>query len=110
MRRFIDSLLDRFGVEAIVGDVHTRIFFQFSSSKSWDSMNPIITPVGQIPGGQYLYIGPADLEIHAGDQVEVDGISYIMRRCEAYRDREGIIYRWALCVLKGKEDTWGYRP
>lgn len=110
MKLVIDRLLERFGVDATVNGTAVRIFFQFSNSKSWDSMNPIITPVGQIPGGQYLYIGPADLEIAAGDEVEVGGTSYILRRCEVYQAQEGPIYRWGLCALKGKEEKWGYRP
>lgn len=108
MRKIIDSMLERFGVEAVVNGVSTKIFLQFSNSKSWDSMNPIITPVGQLPGGQYLYIGPAELEIQAGFEVRVGENAYIMRRCEAYQTGEGVVYRWALCVQKGKEDQWGY--
>jgi len=108
MRAIVDSLLERFGVEAVVKGVHTKILLQFSNSKSWDSMNPIITPVGQLPSGQYLYIGPGELEIRAGDEVVVGNQAYIMRRCEAYQCAEGAAYRWALCALKGKEDQWGY--
>ena len=110
MKTVIDRLLERFGLDATVNGNPVRIFFQFSNSKSWDSMNPIITPVGQIPGGQYLYIGPAEVEIAAGDELRVNNTPYIMRRCEVYQTQEGPIYRWALCALKGKEVKWGYRP
>lgn len=110
MRQMIDSLLERFGVDAVVNGISTRIFLQFSNSKSWDSMNPIITPVGQIPGGQYLYIGPADIPIAAGDEINVNGTKYILRRCEVYQAQEGPIYRWALCALKGSESEWTYLP
>lgn len=106
MRKMIEDLMQKFGVDALVKGINTRIFLQFSNSKSWDSMNPIITPVGQIPGGQYLYIGPADIEIAADDEVTVDGVDYIMRRCEVYRTSEGPIYRWALCSLKGSDHKW----
>jgi hypothetical protein len=70
-------------------------------------MNPIVTPLGQLPGGQYLYIGPAEQEIAQGDQVSVGGNEYILRRVETYLDKNGPIYRWALCVRKGGEDDWG---
>ena len=108
MRKVVDSILERFGVDALVNGVPAKILLQFSNSKSWDSMNPIITPVGQLPGGQYLYIGPADVEIQAGYEVRVENQGYIMRRCEAYQTSQGVVYRWALCALKGKEDEWGY--
>ena len=110
MRRIIDDLLQRFGVDALVNGIPTRIFLQFSNSKSWDSMNPIITPVGQIPGGQYLYIGPADIPVAVDDEVTVADTDYIVRRSEVYQTHEGPIYRWALCCLKGGEEQWTYRP
>lgn len=110
MRRTIEDLLQRFGVEALVNGICTRIFFQFSNSKSWDSMNPIITPVGQIPGGQYLYIGSVDVPVAIDDEVSVGGTGYIVRRSEVYQTHEGPIYRWALCCLKGGEERWDYRP
>lgn len=110
MRRVIEELLQRFGVDALVKGIPIRIFLQFSNSKSWDSMNPIITPVGQIPGGQYLYIGPADIAIASDDEVTVAGTDYIIRRSEVYQTNEGPIYRWALCALKGGEDQWNYHP
>lgn len=111
MRRMISKILRCYGVPAVVTHGGTAaqvsIFFQPSKSKSWDSMNSIVGPLGQLPGGQYLYIGPAEQEISEGDQVEVDGNGYILRRCEAYRDSDGPVYWWGLCVRKGGEDKWG---
>lgn len=110
MRKLIEELLDRYGVDAKVNGINTRIFLQFSNSKSWDSMNPILTPIGQIPGGQYLYIGPVDVSISAGDRVWVNGTGYILRRCEVYQTHEGPIYNWALCSLRGGDSAWRYQP
>ncbi|MBQ9762295.1 MAG: hypothetical protein IJV82_04370 [Oscillospiraceae bacterium] len=107
MRRMIGKILNCYGIPATVAGKTVRIFFQPSLSKSWQSSEPIVGPLGQIPGGQYLYIGPAELEITAGAQVTVAGKSYIFRRCEAYRDGSGPVYWWGLCVGKGGEDTWG---
>lgn len=107
----IGKILHNYGIPAVVthegADVTVRIFFQPSASKSWDSMNPIVGPLGQLPGGQYLYIGPAEQPITQGDRVEVDGGGYILRRCEAYRDSNGPVYWWGLCVREGGEDKWG---
>ena len=111
MRKLISKILRTYGVPAVLehGDeyVELRIFFQPSMSKSWDSMNPIVGPLGQLPGGQYLYIGPAEQEISQGDQVTVGGNAYILRRVETYLDRNGPVYQWGLCVRKGGEDKWG---
>lgn len=111
MRDLIGRILRKYGVPAVLEhggkSVELRIFFQPSMSKSWDSMNPIVTPLGQLPGGQYLYIGPAEQEIDQGDGVSVGGKEYILRRVETYLDQDGPIYRWGLCVRKGGEDDWG---
>jgi hypothetical protein len=111
MRRMIGKILRTYGIPATVihqkGSAQVKIFFQPSKSKSWESMNPIVGPLGQLPGGQYLYIGPAEQEISEGDQVEVAGSGYVFRRCEAYRDSDGPVYWWGLCVRRGGEDKWG---
>ena len=110
MRRTIDRVLKKYGVEAVLEhegkEIRLRIFFQPSMSKSWDSMNPIVTPLGQLPGGQYLYIGPAGQPISQGDLVRVGGSSYVIRRPETYMDRNGPVYQWALCVRKGSDKPW----
>ncbi len=111
MRKMMSKLLRKYGIWATVHhgyrDWRVKIFFQPSGSKSWQSMEPIVTPLGQLPGGQYLYIGPAELEISAGDPVTVGDETYFLRRAEVYRDDRGPVYRWGLCVRKGGEDTWG---
>lgn len=110
MRRMINKILKQYGTAAVLEhegkQIRLRIFFQPSMSKSWDSMNPIVTPLGQLPGGQYLYIGPAEQPIRQGDLVMVDGNSFVIRRAETYLDRKGPVYQWALCVRKGSDEPW----
>ena len=106
----MDKVLQRYGVDARVehegGEETVRIFFQPSTSKSWQNMEPIRSPLGKIPGGQYLYIGPAGVEIRSGDRVTVAGKSYILRRAEVIMDASGPVYCWGLCVEKGGDDAW----
>lgn len=110
MRRMIERVLKQYGVPAVLEhdgqNISLRIFFQPSMSKSWDSMNPIVTPLGQLPGGQYLYIGPAEQAVSQGDLVQVASGSYIVRRAETYLDQNGPVYQWALCVRKGSDKPW----
>ena len=110
MRRMIGKLLKQYGVPAVLEhegqSISLRIFFQPSMSKSWDSMNPIVTPLGQLPGGQYLYIGPAEQPVSQGDLVQVASGSYLVRRSETYLDWNGPVYQWALCVRKGSDMVW----
>lgn len=106
MRRMIGKILNCYGIPATVRGNPVRIFFQPSGSKSWQSMEPIVSPLGRIPGGQYLYIGPAEQEVGLDDVVRVGNEEYLIRRAEAYRDNGGPVYWWALCVKKGGADTW----
>lgn len=114
MRRMFGKILKQYGVEAVLEhdgkEIPLRIFFQPSMSKSWDSMNPIVTPLGQLPGGQYLYIGPAEQPISQGDLVRVSSGSYVIRRAETYLDHNGPVYQWALCVRKGSDLQWDLIP
>lgn len=114
MKPMIDKILRQYGTPAQLhhGEqvVSLRIFFQPSMSKSWDSMNPIVTPLGQLPGGQYLYIGPAEQAVAQGDLVYVGGSGYVVRRAETYYYGNGPVYRWALCVRKGSDDKWNSIP
>ena len=114
MQRMFAKILKQYGVAAVLehGEkkIPLRIFFQPSMSKSWDSMNPIVTPLGQLPGGQYLYIGPAEQPISQGDLVHVSSGSFCIRRAETYLDRNGPVYQWALCVRKGSDQSWDSIP
>lgn len=107
----MDKALRRYGVKAKViqgvREMPVRIFFQPNTSKSRQNMKPVRGPLGQVPGGQYLYIGPAEPEVRAGDRVNVEGKTYILRRVEAILDGKGPVYRWGLCVEKGGDDQWG---
>ena len=88
MKRMIDKVLRQYGTPVQVQHgaetVSLRAFFQPSMSKSWDSMNPIVTPLGQLPGGQYLYIGPTEQEVAQGDLIYVAGSGGAVRRAGIY--------------------------
>lgn len=84
-----------------------RAFFQPVRSKSWQYLEGDYSPLGEIPRGQYIYIGPVEPKAEAGDTVTVDGKDYWLRRTELIRDGEGPVYCWGICVEKGGEDTWG---
>lgn len=110
MRRMMDKTFRRYGTPAQVCHdsevVPVRIFFQASTSKSWQNMEPVMGPLGRVPGGQFLYIGPAEVEIERGDTVMVGEKSYLLRRAEAVRDASGVVYRWGLCVERGGAEKW----
>lgn len=82
-------------------------FFQPVRSKSWQNMISLDTPLGEIPRGQYVYIGPPSTQVTDGDTLEVMGKTYLFRRVEPYYYGDEAVYLWGLCVEKGVNDTWG---
>ena len=111
MRKAIDRILADYGSPLLLEQngrsVSVRAFFQPVRSKSWQYLEGNYSPLGEIPRGQYVYLGPVSPEAKAGDSLTVDKKSYWLRRTELVRDQDGPVYCWGLCVEKGGEDTWG---
>ena len=111
MKKMVTGILRQYGskitLERTGGTVTVKGFFQPVRSKSWQNLTNVATPLGEIPRGQYVYIGPADTEVAPGDVLTIGGESYIFRRVEPYWYGEEQIYIWGLCVEKGVNDTWG---
>ena len=107
----VNKILNTYGMavrlnhRGLVSDM--RAFFQPVRSKSWQYLEGNYFPLGEIPRGQYVYIGPVKPKAEAGDTVTVEGRDYWLRRCELIYDTNGPVYRWGICVEKGGEDTWG---
>ena len=76
---------------------------QHSRSKSLQNMRGDYSPIGRIPGGQYVYIGPAQPAPAAGDELIFGETVYILRRVDRVWFRNVPIYTWGLCVEKGGE-------
>ena len=87
--------------------VTVKGFFQPVRSKSWQSLVDQETPLGEVFRGQYIYIGPADVDVSEGDILTVGKKSYFLRRVELYRYGDEAVYTWGMCIEKGVNDTWG---
>lgn len=113
MRRMVNTLLRQHGttirISGADGERTVKGFFQPVRSKSWQSMVNQETPLGEVFRGQYIYIGPGDVEVREGELVSVDGKDYFLRRVEKYHYGDQAIYTWGMCVEKGVNDTWGSR-
>ncbi len=111
MVRMVGKILNTYGAAVTLRHEETdhaiRAFFQPVRSKSWQYLDGDYSPLGEIPRGQYVYIGPVEPAAEAGDTLTVDGKSYWLRRTELVRDGNGPVYCWGMCVEKGGEDTWG---
>ena len=109
MQRKIGLILNTYGVSITRKEEGTtyRGFFQPVRSKSWQYLEGNFSPLGEVPRGQYVYIGPAEQAISFGETLAVDGKDYMVRRVEPVYYAEEVAYYWAMCVEKGGEDTWG---
>ena len=110
MKEEIAAILQDFGdrVELLRdgAPVTVRAFLQPVTSKSWQNMEHVFNRMGRIERGQYLYLGPIEQPIYAGDQLRCHGVRYIVRKAECIRAADEELYQWALCVRKGGEDPW----
>lgn len=111
MKKMVSRILKQYGTTMTLttqsGTETVKGFFQPVRSKSFQNMVSLDTPLGEIPRGQYVYIGPADVGVCEGDSLLVGELSYTFRRVEPYCYRDERVYLWGLCVEKGVNDTWG---
>ncbi len=61
--------------------------------------------LGEIPQGQYVYIGPAFPVAAAGDILYCGGKRYELRRSELVRFRGKPLYCWGLCIEREGEQV-----
>ena len=111
MRRMIEKILNQYGNAVTLSrdgeEYPVRALFQSVRSKSWQYLEGNYSPLGELPRGQYVYIGPVQPEAKEGDILIVEGKTYWLRRTELILGPEGPVYCWGMCVEKGGADTWG---
>ena len=111
MKTAMESLMARWGTDMTIvsGEEETTVrgFFRAVNSKSWQNMESVVSLLGEISRGQYVYLGPADTAVKEGDTLNLGQKSYLFRRVEAYYFENQPVYLWGLCVETGVNDTWG---
>ena len=111
MRQTVEKLMTRYGTDMTIvsGEEQktARGFFRAVNSKSWQNMESVVSLLGEISRGQYVYLGPADVAVKEGDTLLLGEKSYLFRRVEPYYFGNQPIYQWGLCVEKGVNATWG---
>ena len=111
MYKSTEGLISRFGTPMVLrrktGDRKIKCFLHHSGSRSWERTNMEYSPLGKIPGGQYLYIGPAGETPEVGDVLIRGDKHFEFRRVEAVLLRSRVLYCWGMCVEKGGDIPWG---
>ena len=111
MRQTVEKLMSRYGTDMTIvsGEEETAVrgFFRAVNSKSWQNMESVVSLLGEISRGQYVYMGPVDVTVKEGDTLILGSRTYLLRRVEPYYYGNQPVYQWGLCVEKGVNDTWG---
>lgn len=107
----IAQLLKRYGSSITLkrdgAEVSFRGFLQHTGSKSWQNMRSKFTPLGSIPGGQYVLIAPVCPALEPGDSLKMGTRNYVIRTLEPVMQGDRMLYQWGLCENGGGEDNWG---
>ena len=111
MEKMVEKILNQYGASLTLcqgqEETQVRAFFQPVLSKSWQYLEGNYSPLGEIPRGQYVYIGPVSPAAAVGDTVRVGEQAYLFRRTELVNAGDRPAYCWGICVEKGGADTWG---
>lgn len=110
MREIIETIMESYGTTVTMvgesGSESFRAFLQLVTSKSWQNMQSVFGPLGEIPQGQYLYMGPVDKDVGNADHLCCCGTDYLVRRADTLMIGNEPAYIWGLCVRKGADDPW----
>lgn len=89
------------------GETYTvRAFLQDTHAKSQENVQREFSPLGEIPKGRFVYLGPVEPAAVAGDVLTWQGRQFLLRRAEPVLVGDTAVYRWGLCVEKGGEYPW----
>lgn len=110
MKQRIAALIRRYGssVQAVFPDRTeiVRAFLQPVTSRSWQNMDHMIPTGGEVPRGQFLYIGPPELDIRGAEHLYLAGRYFLVRRADMIVFDDAELFLWGLCVEGGREDPW----
>lgn len=110
MRNMLEKMLRCYGTKAEI--LHggaaspVRAIIQPTRSKAKRTMEGDHGPLGDIPQGQYTYIGPVGQPVAQGDYLLVGVLRLRFRRVETIFSGDEPLYHWGLCMEVGEEDTW----
>ena len=111
MRKLMGGVLARYGTTATLysatGQREMKVFFHSINSTSLQNMERMFCSLGEIPRGQYICVLPADAGAMPEDTLQVWNKSYLLRRVEQMPLGDEMVYCWALCVEKGRDEAWG---
>ena len=107
MRTMVEKLLTQHGAEIRVGQRTVRALFQPVTGRLERLAERATGFLGTESRSRYIYIGPVEPELREDMMLTVAGKEYLIRTAQRIPGNDGPAYTWAMCVEKGREDTWG---
>ena len=108
MRKTIGRLLRLYGADAVLkgpdGEKTIRAVVRPVPSKSLEHSRIRFDELGVLPGGLYLFLGPADCGLREAESLEFQGETYLPRRAETLLLGEKPCYVWGLLTTGGAAD------
>lgn len=107
MQKVVERILRQYGntitLRRTGEDCTFRGFLNHTGSHSWQNMQKKYSPLGELPGGQYVLLAPLEPVLKRGDLLLVDGRRYRIRRLEKECLGSEALCQWGLCVEEGGE-------
>ena len=108
MKRSLERIIRWYGCQVVLEgpDLQktVRAFLRPVTSRSLHNLRRDVDELGTVPGGQYLFIGPADCGLEQAELVLCGGKRYAPRRVERLLLGEEAVCVWALLIGEGGED------
>lgn len=102
----VEKLLAQYGTPVVVDGRPARGLFQPVTGKLERLAVPVAGPLGYEDRERYIYIGPLEPEVRVDMELTVAEKCYMVRSAHQIYGDNGPVYCWALCVEKGREQTW----
>ena len=110
MKRIIDAIFRAWGsdVTLVTGSerVTVRAILEPVTSVRVQAMRRLIRDAGEIPQGQYLYLGPVQTQIVHADYLLRGGEVFLPRRSERFFVKGKPLYSWGVAMRYGEENRW----
>ena len=81
-----------------------RAILEPVTSNALQNMRRQMAGLGQVPGGQFLYLG--DRDISRAEFLRRNGLCFLPRRCEAVCLGDRVLFYWGLATPVGEESEW----
>ena len=100
----VEKILKCYGSEIWIPRLNGFVygFLQGVRGKGQNLVLKEVGPLGVVPEGQWVFIGPAEPEIRMDDVLELDGKAYQIRRIDLVRGTDGPVYQWGMCMERGR--------